>query len=74
MHSRCQVWYWENYVCDYYVCYNLSLFVPFLECSHHPISISSEEEVEKFGEREGSFCTSFWWNSHQISNLDDDTD
>ena len=35
--------------------FDLSVYVPFLECSSHAIRISSEEEVEKFGEKKVVF-------------------
>ena len=41
--------------------FDLSVYVPFLECSSHAIRISSEEEVEKFGEKEDGFCNEMYF-------------
>ena len=44
----------------------LFVYVPFLECSSHAIRISSEEEVEKFGEKEDGFCNEMYFFFNEI--------
>ena len=46
--------------------FDLSVYVAFLECSSHAIRISSEEEVEKFGEKEDGFCNEMYFFLNEI--------
>ena len=46
--------------------FDLSVYVPFLECSSHAIRICSEEEVEKFGEKKSGFCNEMYFFFNEI--------